>query len=78
MGVSYGYMTEVSRGRRNMGVKVQARVESASEAPAPKIAPAKCASIDREAVWGRMDAHGVSQNEVARRAGISSTHLSQS
>ena len=69
-------MTEVSRGRRNMGVKVQARVESASEAPA-KIAPAKCASIDREAVWGRMDAHGVSQNEVARRAGISSAHLSQ-
>ena len=77
MGVSYGYMTEVSRGRRSMGVKVQARVESASEAPA-KITPAKCASIDREAVWGRMDAHGVSQNEVARRAGISSAHLSQS
>ena len=75
-GVSYGYMAQVSRGRRNMGVKVQARVESALEAPA-KIAPAQPAGIDREAVWGRMDAHGFSQNEVARRAGISSAHLSQ-
>ena len=75
-GVSYGYMTEVSRGRRSMGVKVQARVESALEAPV-KIAPAQCASIDREAVWDRMDAHDISQNEVARRAGISSAHLSQ-
>ena len=75
-GVSYGYMTQVSRGRRNMGVKVQARVESVLEAPV-KIAPAKCASVDQEALWGRMDAHGFSQNEVARRAGISSAHLSQ-
>ena len=39
-GVSYGYMTQVARGRQNMGVKVQARVESALNAPA-KIAPAK-------------------------------------
>ena len=65
-GVSYGYMTQVSRGRRNMGVQVQSRVESALEAPV-KVAPAKCASVDHEAVWGRMDAHGISQNEVARR-----------
>ena len=42
-----------------------------------KIAPARCASVDQEALWGRMDAHGFSQNEVARRAGISSAHLSQ-
>ena len=28
VGVSYGYMSEVSRGRRRMGVKIQARVES--------------------------------------------------
>ena len=76
VGVSYGYMTQVSRGHRNMGVKVQARVESALEAPA-KVAPARCASVDREAVWELMDAHGISQNEVARRAGISSAHLSQ-
>ena len=76
VGVSYGYMSQVSRGRGNMGVKVQARVESALEAPA-KVAPAKCAGVDREVLWGRMDAHGLSQNEVARRAGVSSAHLSQ-
>ncbi len=29
-----------------------------------------------QALWERLDAHGVSQNEVARRAGISSGHLS--
>ncbi len=76
VGVTPRYMTRVSRGQRNMGVKVQARVESVLEAPV-KVAPAKCASVDREIVWGRMDAHGISQNEVARRAGIGSAHLSQ-
>ena len=76
VGVSYGYMSMVARGHRNMGVKVQARVASALEAAA-KIAPEKCACIDREAVWERMNAHDISQNEVARRAGISSAHLSQ-
>ena len=75
-GVSYGHMAQVSRGHRNMGVKVEARVQSALEAPA-KIAPAQRADIDRQAVWERMNAHGVSQNEVARRAGISPAHLSQ-
>ena len=74
--VTPGYITQVSRGHRNMGVKVQARVESALEAPA-KVAPAQRTCVDREAVCGRMDAHGVSQNEVARRAGVSSSHLSQ-
>ena len=59
-----------------MGVKVQARVASALEAPV-KVAPAQPACIDREAVWDRMNAHGFSQNEVARRAGISSANLSQ-
>ena len=34
VGVSYGYMTHVARGHGNMGVKVQARVESALKAPA--------------------------------------------
>ena len=76
VGVSYGYMSMVARGHSNMGVKVQARVESALEAPA-KVAPAQLACIDREAVWDRMNAHGISQNEAARRAGISSAHLSQ-
>ena len=47
-----------------------------SEAPA-KVAPAKRASVDRGAVWDRMDAHGLSRNEVARRAGVSTAHLSQ-
>ena len=75
-GVSNGYMSEISRGRRSMGVKVQARIEAALEGPA-KVAPAQCASIDREAMWDRMNAHGISQNEVARRAGISSSNLSQ-
>ena len=75
VGVSYGYMSQVSRGHGNMGVKVQARVESALEVPV-KVAPAKCAGVDREVVWGRMNAHGLSQNEVARRAGVSSAHLS--
>ena len=76
VGVSNSYMSMVARGHRNMGVKVQARVASALEAPA-KVAPAQPAGIDREAVWERMDAHGFSQNEVARRAGISSANLSQ-
>ena len=76
VGVTPGYITQVSRDHRNMGVKVQARVESALEAPA-KVAPAPFARVDREAVWGRMEAHRISQNEVARRAGISSSHLSQ-
>ena len=76
VGVSYSYMSQVARGHSNMGVKVQARVESALEAPA-KVAPAQPACIDREAVWDRMNAHGFSQNEVTRRAGISSSNLSQ-
>ena len=42
VGVSYSYMSQVALGRRNMGVKVQARVESALEAPV-KIAPAQAA-----------------------------------
>ena len=75
VGVSYGYMSEVSRGRRRMGVKVQVRVESVLETTA-KVAPAKRACIDQQALWSRMDAHGISQNEVARRSGISSAHIS--
>ena len=76
VGVSSGYMTQVARGQKNMGVKVQARVESALQAPA-KVAPAQCPDVDRRVVWDQMDALGVSQNEVSRRAGISSGHLSQ-
>ena len=76
VGVSASYMSEVSRGRRSMGVRVQALVEAALEAEAT-VASAQLACVDPKAVWDRMDAHGISQNEVARRAGISSAHLSQ-
>ena len=76
VGVSHSYMSMVARGRSNMGVKVQARVEAVLEAPV-RIAPAQPACIDPQALWERMDAHGFSQNETARRAGISSAHLSQ-
>ena len=75
VGVSYGYMSQVSRGHTHMGVKLQARVESALEAPA-RVAPEKLPCVDRRAVWDRMDALGISQNEVARRAGISTGHMS--
>ena len=76
VGVSYGYLVQVSRGHRNMGVKVQARLESALEGPA-KVEPAQPACVDSQVLWDRMNAHGISQNEVARRVGISSSHLSQ-
>ena len=76
VGVSASYMSMVSRGRRSMGVRVQALVEAALEAEAT-VASAQLACVDPKAVWDRMDAHGFSQNEVARRAGISSAHLSQ-
>ena len=75
-GVSYGYMTQVSRGQRHMSPAVQARVEAALDAPA-KIEPAERSTVDPRALWDRMDAHGISQNETARRAGISSALLSQ-
>ena len=76
VGVSASYMTQVARGQKNMGVKVQARVESALQAPV-KVAPAQCPDVDRRVIWDQMDALGISQNEAARRAGISSGHLSQ-
>ena len=75
-GVSVGYMSQASRGQRNMGPAVQARVEVALNAPV-RIAPARRPRVDWRALWDRMDEHGLSQNEVARRAGISSAHLSK-
>ena len=76
VGVSYGYMCQVSRGQRNMSPAVQVRVEEALNGPA-RIEPAQPRSVDPRALWDRMEAHGYSQNEVARLAGISSGHLSQ-
>ena len=76
VGVSYGYMVQVSRGQRNMSPAVQAQVEAALDGPA-RIEPAQPRSVDPRALWDRMEAHGYSQNQVARLAGISSGHLSQ-
>ena len=75
-GVSYGYLCQASRGQRNMGPAVQARVEAALDGPA-RVEPAQPRSVDPRALWDRMDAHDISQNETARLAGISSGHLSQ-
>ena len=75
VGVTSGYITAVSRGRRRMSVKVQTRVEAVLESEAA-VAPAKRSCVNQQALWSRMDAHGISQNEVARQAGISSAHLS--
>ena len=76
VGVSRGYMTQVSRGERSMSPAVQARVEEALNGPA-RIEPAQPRSVDPRALWDRMEVHQVTQNETARLAGISSGHLSQ-
>ena len=76
VGVSAGYLSQVSRGHRSMGVKLQAKVEAMLGGQA-KVESAQCPNLDQQAVWDRMKELDVSQNEVARRAGISSGHLSQ-
>ena len=76
VGVSRGCMTQVSRGERSMSPAVQARVEEALDGPA-RIEPAQPPTVDPRALWDRMEAHDLSQNETARLAGISSVHLSQ-
>jgi len=75
-GLSYGYVVQVSRGQRHLSPAAQARMEAVLEAPV-KIEAAQPADIDPQVLWERMDAHGWSQNETARRAGISTGHLSQ-
>ena len=72
-GVTYGYMVQASRGPRTTGPKVRARVESALQGPA-EVSPARTAAVDRAAVFERLNAHGISQNETASRAGIRSAH----
>ena len=74
--VSYGYMTQVSRGQRNMSPGVQAQVEAALDGPA-RVEADQRPTVDPRALWDRMEAHQISQNEVARRAGISSAYLSE-
>ncbi len=75
-GLTYGYVVQVSRGQRNLSPSAQARMESVLEAPV-KVETAQPAEVDTRALWERMDAHGWSQNETARRAGISTGMLSQ-
>ncbi len=75
VGVSSSYMTQVCRGQRNMSPGVQARVEAALAGPA-RVEAAQTPTVDPRALWDRMEAHGFSQNETARLAGISSSHLS--
>ncbi len=75
-GLSYGHVVMVSRGSRNLSPAAQVRMESVLEAPV-KVESAQCADVDPQVLWERMDAHDISQNETARRAGISSAMLSQ-
>ena len=51
-------------------------MEAVLEGPA-RIEAAQRPVVDTRALWDRMEAHGLSQNEVARRASISTAHLSQ-
>ena len=76
VGVSRSYMTQAARGHRNMSPQVQAKVEAVLEGPA-RVEAAQTPTVDPRALWDRMEAHGLSQNETARLAGISSAHLSQ-
>ena len=75
VGVSRSYMSQASRGRRNFSPGVQAKVEAVLEAPA-RVEASQCPTVDPRTLWDRMDAHGYSQNQVARLAGISIGHLS--
>ena len=75
-GLSYGYVVQASRGQRNLSPAAQARMESVLEAPV-KVEAAQCPAVDPRVLWERMDAQGWSQNETARRAGISPAMLSQ-
>ena len=83
VGVSYGYMSQLARGHSNMGVKVQARVESALQAPA-KVAPAQCANrqgcvVSGESSYIRERARelGLSLRDLADRVGVSYSYMSQ-
>ena len=76
VGISRSYMSQASRGKRNMSPGVQARVEAVLDAPV-RVEAAQPPTVDPRALWDRMDAHGWSQNETARRAGISSALMSQ-
>ena len=75
VGVSRSYMSMASRGKRQFSPGVQAKVEAVLESPV-KVEAAQCPTVDPRTLWDRMDAHGYSQNQVARLSGISTGHLS--
>ena len=75
-GISYGYLVQASRGHRNLSPQVEKQLEVVLQAPV-KVETAEIADIDPRVLWERMDAHGISQKEVARRVGISTGYLSQ-
>ena len=72
VGVSVGYMSEVARGRKNMGPEVQARVEKALGGPV-EIAPASCANRHDGPVKGE----STSIRERARELGFSLKGLAE-
>ena len=76
VGVSSSFLSQVSRGHKRLSPGAQARVEEALDSPV-RVEPARCPMVEPRVLWERMDAHGISQNEVARRTGISSGYLSQ-
>ena len=76
VGVSRGFMSDVARGRRNLSPRMQARAEKVLEAPV-RVQAAQVPTVDPRTLWDRMEAHGISQNETARRAGISVSLMSQ-
>ena len=73
VGVSRSFL---SRGHKHLSPGAQARVEEALDSPV-RVEPAQCPMVETRVLWERMDAHDISQNEVSRRAGISSGYLSQ-
>ena len=76
VGVSRSYMSQASRGRRNFAPGTQAKVEAVLDGPV-RVEAAQPCDVEPRALWERMDAHGYSQNQTARLAGISNGHLSQ-
>ena len=76
VGISLSYLSQAARGDRHFSPRVQAKVEAELQAPV-KVEAARRPTVDPRALWERMDAHGYSQNQTARLAGISPAHLSQ-
>ena len=76
VGVSRSYLSQAARGGRNFSPKVQKQVEAVLQSPV-KVEPAQRPCVEPRVLWERMDAHGISQNETARRAGISVALMSQ-